>query len=82
MSNYFSNRPNRSEQEERYSITQRAKGRCECDSTRHDHHEKCNRRLQSTFRFYNQVGDQSLIHSYDSIAVCGVCARYIREVGY
>jgi hypothetical protein len=82
MSNYFNHPTNRSEQDEKRSILQRAGGHCECDSTRHDHHQKCNRLLQSTFRFYNKFGNQSHIHTYDSIAVCGVCARYIKEVGY
>ncbi len=82
MSSYFNQRPNTSEQQEKYDILHRANGRCECDSTRHDHNQKCNRRLYSTYRFYSQIGDQANIRSYNSVVVCSVCARYIKDVGY
>lgn len=63
------------------NILMRANGKCMCESFRHDHKQPCKRRLYSTFKFVPTHGDEPL-NSRNWIAVCSVCARYIKEVGY
>lgn len=70
------------EAEEKRKILRFAQGHCMCSSFNHDHRKPCRRLLHSTFKFYNRFQDDRPISFSSHIAVCSICARYIKEVGY
>ncbi len=74
--------PHGTEVEEKRRILTLAQGRCMCISFQHDHKHPCKRLLHSTYKFVNPHNDGSSINANSWIAVCSVCTRYIRDVGY
>ena len=82
MTVYFKE-PIGDEAEEKRKILRMANGHCMCHSFNHDHRKPCGRVLHSTFKFYNHLQDgTNTINFHSHIAVCSICARYIKEVGY
>lgn len=82
MTNYFNQMRENDIRQVKRGILSRADGRCMCHSYHHDHKEKCNRLLQSTFKYIPTIQDGSPLNSATWIAVCSVCARYAKDVGY